>query len=194
MRAVIAADDHMVSALVPGRNCGTIRERTRESVSRISGLRVIAAVVLPVVLLLGLAPAAWGDVSPATSTTPLRQTPAPGAWDALSVEQRQAITDNVLRSRGIDAQPYRVQPGSAANYYPEKVSQAVWDAEARVSKANYGATNFSSQQLRTRIASKVLPRLMQAGGKVTTRLIPGLGTFMCRLGDRDRNQQAFHRC
>ena len=128
--------------------------------SRISALRDIAAVVGPVICLLGLAPASWAQVSPATTTTPLRQMPAPGAWDALSVEQRQAVADNVLRARGIDAQPYRVQPGSAANYYPEKVSEAVWDAEARVSKANYGATNFSSQQLRSRIATKVLPRMI----------------------------------
>jgi hypothetical protein len=119
----------------------------RPHVRRAKGFVAGAACVLLVAVSLGAADSAWA-ISPATGTTPLRQQSAPGAYDGLSVEQRQAITDNVLRARGIAAQPYRVENGTAANYYAEKVSEAVWDAEARVSKINYGATNFSSQQLR----------------------------------------------
>lgn len=142
--------------------------------SRARGLMLLA--------LLSLGLLCWAPpvdaVSPATETTPLRQSAAPGAFDALSVEQRQAIANNVLRARGIDAQPYRLDAGTSSSGYAQKVSEAVWEAEARVTKHDYGGSNVSSQQLRTRLKAKALPLLKAAGERVTTRAIPGLGAFM----------------
>jgi hypothetical protein len=139
--------------------------------SRLGTVGLIAGLLL-------LAPSvAWGT-SPATATTPLRQAAAPGAYDSLSVEVRQAITNNVLRTQGINAQPYRVELGTAQNYYPEKVAKAVWDAEAKVGKGNYGATNFSSAQVATRVRAGALPRFaIAAGRQVFTHAIPAVSAF-----------------
>ena len=105
------------------------------------------------------------------------------AWQDLSLEQRQAITDNVLRAQGIDATPYSVAKGTAQNYFPERIAEATWEGEAQVSRANFGGTNFSTAQLRTRIRASVLPRFLPSGGwtTITSRAIPVVGAFVMGL-------------